>query len=407
MKKTFNILMIVALTTACQYNKNNDEPNAPLPDAQPIVLQLADKTVTDNAFALDLFKTAYAGSNKPNVFVSPLSVSMALNMTLNGAAGTTAEEMLVALRATDYTIDQINEYSRSLRLALLSVDPSTEIAIANSIWCREGFPVKPPFLNVNRNDYFAEVSTLDFSRPEALTRINGWCATNTKDKIKEIIDGIPGNAMMYLINAIYFKGIWASKFNKNNTRTDDFHLDNGTAKRVEMMHQTQDFNYTEDETARYLELPYGNRAFSMILMLPKDEKTIDDLVSNLSSEQWTQMSKYLSNRTVNLSLPRFKIECTYSLGQSILPEMGMRVPFSSNADFSGISDIALHISFIIHKTFVEVNEEGTEAAAVTATGMFTTSLSREVDYVVNKPFLFAIREKSTGVILFIGKAGNV
>ena len=177
-----------------------------------------------------------------------------------------------------------------------------------------------------------------------------------------------------------------------------------------MMHQTQKFNYTADETASYLELAYGNQAFSMILMLPNEDKTTNELVNSLSNEKWQQITEHMSGREVNLTLPRFKMECEYALENNILPTMGMRAPFSSQADFSGISDVRLYISSVIHKTFVEVNEEGTEAAAVTAAEMTTTSIeppSIPVDYVVNKPFVFAIREKSTGVILFIGKAGEV
>jgi serpin B len=392
---------------ACQSGSDDESFNGELPEAEPIRLELAEKVETDNTFALDLFRTTcrYA---KPaeNVFISPLSVSMALNMTVNGAQGATKDEMLTALRAQDYSLDDVNEYSRSLRAALMEVDPSTEFAVANSIWYREGFLVKAPFIDVNRTNYDAEVNEIDFSSPDALTQINGWCARQTKDKIPEIIDGIDGDVVMYLINAVYFKGIWTLKFDKKETKKEDFHLPDGTTSKVDMMHQQASLKYTGDENAGYLELPYGNQAFSMIVILPHDGKTTDDVTAQLDSERWNNRMSRLAGREINLRLPRFKAECEYGLEKNILPEMGMIAPFTYLADFGGISDRSLYISAVIHKTYVDVDEEGTEAAAVTAVEMFETSgigPITPIEFTVNKPFLFAIRERSTGVILFMGR----
>ena len=380
-------------------------------DAKPIELRMMEKVETDNDFALDLLKATYKFDDKENIFISPLSVSMALSMTLNGAVGETLEEMKVALRAKGYSVDDINEYNKSLKKALMEVDKSTEFTIANSIWYKNGITVYDAFINVNKDNYDAEIKTLDFSSPDAVTQINDWCAKQTKDKIPEIIQEIPGDALMYLINAIYFKGIWTSRFEKNNTYKEDFYTEkNISTGKVDMMHQTEAFDYYADAYCRYLRMAYGNKAFSMVVMLPNDDKTVDDVITNLDSERWNDAMGYMSGRNVNLSFPRFKAECTYYMQKEILPEMGMTIPFTDYAEFGKMCMPLPRIEQVIHKTFVEVNEEGTEAAAATVVvGKFGSAppSGTIIDYVVNKPFAFAIRENSTGVILFIGKIGSV
>lgn len=410
MRNTIRITL--ALFCACFFacDSNEDINKEKLAKAKNIELRLNEKVKTDNSFAFDLFKTTCALTDEVNVFVSPLSVSMALNMALNGAEGETKTEMLTALHASGYSIEQINEYSQSLREALVGVDPSTKLTIANSIWYRDSFSVKNDFIKVNKDYYNAEVSALNFSLPVALSTINNWCAKQTNDRIKEILQEIPVEAMMYLINAVYFKGIWVSQFDKKNTQQEDFYLAEGNINQVDMMRQTERFNYHSDMNCAYLELPYGNNAFSMVLMLPNDGKTIDDVVNALTAESWIESIEKMYGQMINIRLPRFKAECKYQMGEKILPKMGMSIPFTGFADFSGISKTSLCISEVIHKTFVEVNEEGTEAAAVTSVGMFETAVPGEpkvIDYIVNKPFLYAIRENSTGVILFMGKMGEI
>ncbi|MCL1943683.1 MAG: serpin family protein [Candidatus Azobacteroides sp.] len=393
----------VLLFGAC----SDSDENLVIPDAKPISLRagMEQKVVQDNDFAFDLFKTAYRFDTESNVFVSPLSVSMCLSMVLNGAYGETRTEIENALHISGFSSDEINDYCKTLREALLSVDPSTKIAIANSIWNRSGFPVKQDFLQINKINFNAEIKEVDFNHPNTVKQINNWCAENTQNKIPEILNNIPGDAIMYLINAVYFKGIWCSKFDKNATSDNDFYAGDHVLK-VPMMNQNSDFNYFSGEDADYLELPYGNKAFSMITMLPHEGKTIDEVMSNLNNDNWNTALSGMRLANVNLRLPKFKTECEYKLHEYILPDMGMRIPFTDLADFSGISTMPVSISQVIHKTFVEVNEEGTEAAAVTAVEVVTTSIKPDpvtVNYIVDRPFIFAIREKSTRVILFIGK----
>jgi serpin B len=415
MKKKFYFAMILfmSLSIACQNEDENkdDELIAPLPDAKSITVHLKQKVATDNTFAFDVFKSTYTDSKEANVFISPLSISMAFNMVLNGAVGTTLDEILETLRAKDYTVSDINEHSRLLRSELIGVDPSTQLSIANSIWYKQDFPVKDVFLEVNRTNYAAEVNALDFSSSNAVKQINDWCAKQTNDKIKTILDEISSEAMMYLINAVYFKGIWTLKFDKNNTREENFYTSDGKTNQVQMMRQTETFKYASDEYGEYLELLYGNKAFSMIVLLPQENKTTEDIIEYLNDEQWNRTMESMYGKQVNLSLPRFKSECKYQMHKNILPELGMKIPFTRFANFSNISDIPLVISKVIHKTFVEVNEEGTEAAAVTSIEMMFTSVNPDppqpIDFIVNKPFVFVIRENSSGAILFMGKIGEI
>ena len=382
-----------------------------LPYAEPISIELEEKVGTDNAFAFDLFKTTYRLAEESNVFVSPLSVNWALSMTLNGAKGTTLDEMIEVIKAKGYSLDDINKYNKSLREALVAVDKSTTLSIANSIWYHNSYTFENDFLSANKNNYDAEIRPIDFSSSNAVTQINDWVSNKTNKKIPKIINELSPDAVFCLLNAIYFKGIWRDKFDVNKTKDEDFYAEDGVSMgKVKMMNQTHFFTYADDENCGYIGLPYGNGAFSMIVMLPHEGKTIDNVISNLNSKSWNAAMNDMGSYEVNLRLPRFKTECKYEMHEDILPDMGMDVPFTDFANFSGITkNTRIKISKVIHKSFVEVNEEGTEAAAVTLVEGVTGAPppGTKIDYVVNKPFAFAIRENSTGVILFIGKIGRI
>ena len=374
----------------------------------PVELKKAEKVARDNAFTFDLLRAVRKHSTDANVFISPLSVSMALNMTLNGAAGATADEMRTALRESGYSTADINAYSRELREALLRADPKTTIGIANSIWYRQGATVKAPFIEANRTYYDAEVQALDFSSPSATATINGWCARKTNNKIKEIVKQVDPTTFMYLINAVYFKGAWHYPFKKTFTKEADFHRADGSTQHAQMMRQAYSFNYAKDELGQYLEMNFGNDAFSMIVMLPDEGRTTRDMITAMNSNRWEATIKRMSPKAIALILPRFKAECDYQLQEGILPDLGMRLPFSNAANFSGITNAPLFISTIIHKTFIDVNEYGAEAAAVTINDMVGSSDPYQYkDFIVDRPFVFAICEKSTGAILFIGEIGEI
>ena len=426
MKKLFLYAGLLALLVTAGCKSDGDEPipepkPKPTPGATvdttrhitpvvPVELKKAEKVARDNAFTFDLFRAVRKHSTDANVFISPLSVSMALNMTLNGAVGATADEMRAALRESGYSTADINTYCQSLREALLRADPKTTIGIANSIWYRQGATVKAPFIEANRTYYDAKVQALDFSSPTATATINGWCAQKTNNKIKEIVKQVDPATFMYLINAVYFKGAWTTRFEKKNTRSADFHRADGSTQQVQMMYLRDTFRCASGDVCDYLEMDYGNHAFSMVIMLPKDGKTTRDVIATMDGKKWADAMQSLTLKEIPVFLPRFKAECEYPMHEHILPDMGMKLPFNSElADLSGIADISafgrLFISSVIHKTFVQVDEEGTEAAAVTSIDIVGSNESSF--FIVDRPFLFVIREKSTGVILFIGEIGEI
>ena len=398
MKKLFLYAGLLALLVAAGCKSDGDEP----------IPEKAEKVARDNAFTFDLLRAVRKHSTDANVFISPLSVSMALNMTLNGAVGTTADEMRTALRESGYSTADINAYSRELRETLLRADPKTTIGIANSIWYRQGATVKAPFIEANRTYYDAEVQALDFSSPTAT--INGWCARKTNNKIKEIVKRVDPTTFMYLINAVYFKGAWTTRFEKKNTHSMIFRRADGSTQTVQMMNLMDTFRYASSNVCDYLEMDYGNHAFSMVVMLPKDGKTTRDVIAMMDGKKWADAIQSLTLKEIHVLLPRFKAECEYPMHEHILPDMGMKIPFNPMlADLSGIADISafgrLFISSVIHKTFVQVDEEGTEAAAVTSIDIVGSNESSF--FIVDRPFLFVIREKSTGAILFIGEIGEI
>lgn len=371
----------------------------------PLKAGMEKKVVQDNDFSLDLLRQTISMSNDENVFISPLSMSMALGMVRNGAVGITRTELEQALKMNGLSNDEINEYYKIMREGLLSIDPKTQLKIANSIWYRNGFPIKDEFLQVNRTFFNAEVKSLDFTSSDALDIINNWCANATNNLIKKPLNQISPDAMLYLINAIYFKGIWVKQFDPKKTYEADFHAEDGSKTRVDMMTQKDSFLYAEDERAQYIDLPYGNKAFSMTILLPKENITTSQLLENLTAEEFSRIFESLRMQEVSLYLPKFKMENKYEMKDPMMA-LGMKLAFTDSADFSDISDIKLLISRIIHSTYVEVDEVGTEAAAVTIVEFETTSMPMNPYFVANKPFIFLIREKSTGVILFAGKKGE-
>jgi serpin B len=345
-------------------------------------------------------------ADEPNSFFSPLSLNMALGMLYNGSSGNTRTEMAEVLGMAGMTETEINAYYQKMMQALLKVDPRTEIGIANSIWYRNTLPVKKPFIDLNKKHFDAAVQALDFSKPDAADIINKWCADKTKNRIKEIIEKpIPGNIVMYLINALYFKGKWLEKFDKAQTKPDDFTKADNGKKKVNMMEQTAHFPYYADEHLQCVEMYFGNQAFSMVFLLPSEETNIDRLIDYLDNDVWQNVLANMRHSQVWLKAPRFKIECDILLNDPVM-NVGMKRIFDFGGGFANISDVDLAVSYIKQKTFVEVNEAGAEAAAVTVIGMRDMAPPeppKTYRFFANRPFLYLIKEKSTGVILFIGR----
>ena len=376
----------------------NDTPPA---ESIELTFKQSAKAYVDNLFAFKIFKEVSA-MNGANTFFSPLSLNLALGMLYNGASGDTRSEMADVLGIAYFTDDEINTYYQKMSQALLNVDPLTEIGIANSIWYRTGFPVKQPFIDINQQYFDAEVNALDFSEPDAADIINAWCAEKTNDKIEEIVTSpISDGVMMYLINALYFKSSWLIEFDKANTKQDDFTTSDNRKVTVNMMEQSMTTKNYVDQQLQCVELPYGNEAFSMVLVLPGNGMDIDRLIAYLDDATWQNIINNLWEGNVVLKMPRFKIECDLPLNDPVM-NIGMTKIFQGGLE--NISDYGLFVSDIRQKTFVEVNEVGTEAAAVTVIEFNSIGQHNEpFVFYANRPFLYLIKEKSTGAILFIGR----
>jgi serpin B len=294
---------------------------------------------------------------------------------------------------------------------LVRLDPKVILNIANSIWYKLNFPVQNEFINLNSQYYYAEVNELDFSLPEAKDIINGWVDEKTEGLIPEIIDNISPDVVMYLINAIYFKGVWKYEFDPEKTSERDFYLEDGRNMKVDMMEMEEEVLYTSNDIFQAVSLPYGDGQFNMFIMLPAAQKTTADIVAELNNDNWDSWIGSLQTEQVVVKLPKFKFDF-FRLLNDDLTDMGMGIAFDpDNADFSGINpERDLYISRVLHKTFIDVNEEGTEAAAVTAVEISETSYNPNEPviryFVADHPFLFAIRENSSGTILFMGRVGQ-
>lgn len=366
----------------------------------------------ENNFGFELYQNIFTSDNDyENIMVSPLSVSLALAMTYNGADGETKTAMEKALKVYGLTPEEINLSYYELVNALKSLDKKVILEIANAIFYREDFQVENEFVTTNKKYYSAEVSALDFqNQKKALSVINGWVAKKTKDKIESILDEISPAHVMFLLNAIYFKGVWQTEFNKKNTKKLPFYIENDKSIEVETMQRTDFMPYASNELFSTVQLPYGKGNYNMYVFLPQKDKTIADIAGKLNKENWgSWLAGFGETQKVDIKLPRFKYEYEITLND-ILTEMGMGIAFSSSADFRKINiNGGLCIDFVKHKTFIEVNEEGTEAAAVTVVGIRETSAIDEpeiVYFTVDRPFMYAITEKSTGAILFMGTVKN-
>ena len=361
----------------------------------------------DNAFALKLFKEIDAQAvADSNIFVSPLSVSVALGMTYNGAAGETQLAMARALEFGDLSLGVVNQGYRDLIDLLFNLDSQIEWRLGNSIWYREGFLVEPSFLDANRTFFDAQVEALNFGVPGAADVINQWVSERTNGRIERIVaDPISPDMVMFLINAIYFKGSWRNQFDRSLTRDAPFVLGDGTEVTTRMMShkETVDVRLNGDDQVSVLELGYGGDAFTMTVVLPRAEVSLQSVIEALETERWESWISGLNDAQRVVEMPRFSFEYEIRLND-VLASLGMEIAFVDGAaDFTKInSEGGLFISEVKHKTFVQVDEEGTEAAAVTQVGISVTSAG-PTRFVIDRPFLFAIRERLSGTILFMGK----
>ena len=359
----------------------------------------ANVASANTEFGFNLLTALRVESPIENIFISPLSISMALTMTYNGAVAETERAMAEVLEIEELDRDAVNRSNRTLRESLRNRGEKVEITIANSIWGRQGVAFNTDFLNRNQEFFGAEIASLDFSSPQALERINGWVDTNTNGKIKKILQRIDPRTLIILINAIYFKGSWQEEFDKSKTREGVFHLSDGSEKQVPMMRREGAYPYFRGEDFEAASLPYGDGEVSMYIFLPNRDSNLDEFLDVLNAERWESWLPQFSEGRENslMILPRFKLEYEVKLNDT-LKAMGMEIAFGSGADFSGMGP-SLFISEVRHKAVVEVNEEGTEAAAAT---VVVGVESAPPIFAVDRPFFFAIYDSTTKTILFMG-----
>ena len=366
----------------------------------------------NNRLGFDLWQQIQAQqvSQPKNTFISPNSIAIALAMIRNGASSSTLAEINTVLGLDSLAINNIDQSYGKLIETLNTADGDVKLAIANSLWVNQDIVLKKPFINNAQDFYQAEVSNLDFADASVKQTINQWVATKTANKIPEIVDAVSPEDALYLINAVYFKGSWTDKFEVDATTQQPFYLQPDTEKSVEMMSQSGDYRYYANEQFQSIRLPYGKNAeLGMYIFLPQASSNLEQFNQELNIANWREWLSQMRSQPGNIYLPKFKLEYEIEL-KDILASLGMPEVFNpTQADFSAMTDSAVVIDTVKHKTAIEVNEEGTEAAGVTSIGVRITSAIPEnqpFQMNVNRPFFFAIRDDITETILFMGNVNN-
>jgi serine protease inhibitor len=363
------------------------------------------KLVSSNTkFGFKLFSEVVKKDEGANIFVSPSSIAFALAMTYNGAEGTTQQAMAKALEYSGLSLQQINSSNAALKSLLENPDPKVQLTVANSLWANSNASLNPSFMRSMRDFYSSRVTNLDFTKSGAADKINDWVKDSTRGKIDKIVEQISPDQVMFLINAIYFKGAWTEPFDKSQTKEHPFKQASGQEKLTPMMSQRGKYKYLETDKFQAISLPYGKDGkVSFYVFLPKDDSgNLKDFYQTLTAENWEKWMSQFRKREGEIRLPRFKMDYEVTLNDA-LTALGMGEAFSDKANFSGIGK-NLAISTVKHKTFVEVSEEGTEAAAATSVGIVALSAPAELPFsmIVDRPFFTCIRDNQTGSILFMG-----
>ena len=395
------IAVMMVLVSCKKEPKANDNPRA---DIQ--LTNTERQLVSDNNdFAFNLFRTA---QNEGSQIISPLSITYSLGMLNNGAVGQTQQEINTVLGFGDTGADAINDFCKKMLTEAPSLDKMTKVMIANTIFVNsgQGYELKPPFVEKANTYYDAKPESRDFKDGRTLDVINQWASDHTEQMIKKALEEneFDPEAVSYLLNAIYFKGEWSMKFKKNETKDEPFN--NGD--KVPMMHQECELSYADNDTYQSLNLPYGNGAYCMTVMLPHEGKTTDDILSQLNGQSWNDNLHQMYTHIVDVKLPRFETNTNLNLVE-IMSRLGMPTAFAPNqAQFDEFCNVPTYIELMKQVAKIKLDEEGTEAAAVTVTGMTATSVGEEPElpYAVfhaDRSFLYVISEQSTGAIFFIGK----
>lgn len=374
-------------------------------DEDYLILSDEQRGIVDknNGFALNLFHEISGFDSK---VVSPMSISYLMGMLANGADGQTREEILKTIGCEGVSVEDLNALYKMMLQKANSLDKQTTVNIANYIALNKQYQLKKTFAGIMKNDYQAGVENLDFASSASVKHINQWCNKQTNGMIPSIISQLDANAVSCIMNAIYFKGTWTDKFDKKNTKLEVFQGYTRDIKKAQMMHRQAKYQYADGAGYSAVRIPYGNRSYEMVVLLPNQGSSIAEMMKKVDVKSLAELRDKMDECMVDLKLPRFSTELSLPLN-GIISKLGAPSMFGGNANFSNFATGSLSVSQMLQKAKIEVSEEGTKAAAVTA-AIMTMSLQhpdepRRVDFHADRPFVYMITEANTGAILFMGQ----
>ena len=414
--KSWKVLVTIAcaLSFASCNDSDNIEGGTGIKAPEPIVLNVTEQAMASGQldFATSFFSALYQQKGKEeNLLVSPFSLHCALGMLSNGANGETRDAILRTMGMEGYSQDEVNDYFQKLMEGLNGVDPDASVSTGNSIWNNERYELLPAFCAVNSEKYKAQIEALDFTNPASVDVINAWCEEKTEGKIPKILESVDASAYVYLLNALYFKARWENEFSEGQTTSGTFHAESGDTP-AHFMHSMQIRSFVQNELFSCTSLPYVRNAYYMYFVLPHEGVAMDDVVRAIAAPgAWNTCWKEGGVAEVNFSVPRFEIENRFELKEA-LRALGMEQAFSPEADFSAllsVPDKPSIISSVLQASSLKVNEEGSEGASVTAILISTANLPgemKQINFTLDRPFLFLITEGDTNTVLFMGKVGK-
>lgn len=397
-KIAFSVLLL-GISMSCEKSQEDtfvSNPELETNDAQAFISNA-------NEFAFDVFRTVARSEEDENYMLSPISLSMALGMLHNGASGETMLAFDNVLGGGN-ALAENNAYYGLLMESLSSNTTGTTLNLANAIWIQEGFSVEPQFKETNGLFYKSAIENLDFQNSNAVNIVNDWAEGRTNGKIKELVSEFDDQTRLFLANAIYFKSQWKYRFDTNRTVERPFYISEASSVNVPLMNMKGEVETADTALFSAIVLPYRGERFEMVLILPYLGITTNTVLENIDAAGLNSLFKDKRKNELDVALPRFTLEYEKTLNDA-LTDLGLGIAFTKSADFTGINkETDLYISKLFQKTFIEVNEEGTEAAAVTGVEVVATSVAP--NFTADRPFLYIIREKATGTICFMGRVGN-
>ena len=394
------LLMVGVSCEKLNVDDNGENPNRRL----ELSTKSAELVKQGNNFAFELIDRVNQ-SEKDDFIISPLSMQFLLGMLLDGAQGKTAEEICQVLGYGAGEVEAVNEYCQSMMQQLPKLDKKTKLSLANAIFVNKPYTLLDTYKSTVGKYYHAEVSNLDFTKnASSLKTINGWCSKNTNGMIPKVLDNVDPGALAYLLNALYFKSEWYKPFPKANTAKEPFTMEDGKVKKVSMMKNNIKAAAQENDDCSIVRIPYGNGVYAMLVILPAPGKKLTELTAAIQKQGWSNYFPPMVSCDVDLWLPKFETKYEIQLN-GILSDMGMPSAFSPAADFKAMSNSALCLSLVKQDAIIKVDEEGTEAAAVSTATMYATAFmpNQNIVFHADRPFLYLITESSTGAILFAGK----